>query len=60
VAVIEDRRKEDLKRVRDLPKKERIECIENNKFGRRNIVYRVPIGGGKEDIKEVYSEWIAS
>lgn len=60
VSVIEDRRKEDLKRIRDLPKKERLECIEKNNFGRRNIVYRVPMNGGEEDIKEVYSEWIAT
>jgi len=60
VSVIEDRRKDDLKRVRDLPKKERMKCLENNNFGRRNIVYRVPVEGGEEDIKEVYSEWIAS
>tara|TARA_R110002096_G_scaffold429850_1_gene643136 strand:+ start:4175 stop:4984 length:810 start_codon:yes stop_codon:yes gene_type:complete len=58
VSVIEDRRKDDLKRVKDLPKKERMKCLEDNNFGRRNIVYRVPILGGEEDIKEVYSEWL--
>ena len=60
VSVIDDRRKEDLKRVRDLPKKERMKCLEDNNFGRRNIVYRVPVEGGEEDIKEVYSEWITT
>jgi hypothetical protein len=58
VSVIEDRRKDDLEKVRELSKEERLKCLESNNFGRRNIVYRVPIEGGKEDIKEVYSEWI--
>lgn len=60
VSVIEDRRKEDLKRVRDLPNGERLECLENNNYGRRNVVYSVPIEGSEEDIKEVYSEWIST
>ena len=60
VSVIEDRRKDDLKRVRELPKKERMKCYEDNNFGRRNIVYRVPVEGGEEDIKEVYSEWFTT
>tara|TARA_Y100001938_G_scaffold150689_1_gene242831 strand:+ start:3228 stop:4019 length:792 start_codon:yes stop_codon:yes gene_type:complete len=60
VSVIEDRRKGDLERVRDLPKKERMKCYEENNFGRRNIVYRVPVEGGEEDIKEVYSEWFTT
>ena len=58
ISVVEDRRKDDLMKVRDLPKEERMECYEDNNFGRRNIVYRVPVEGGEEDIKEVYSEWI--
>ena len=60
VSVIEDRRKEDLKRVRDLPEKERLECLKDNNYARRNTVYKVPIEGTDEEIKEVYSEWVST
>ena len=60
VSVIEDRRKDDLKKIADLSKKERLECLKNNEYGKRNIVYRVPVQGGEEDIKEVYSEWVST
>ncbi len=60
VSVIEDRRKDDLKRLKDMTKKERMKCYEENDFGRRNVVYRVPLEGGEEGIKEVYSEWITT
>ena len=60
VAVIEDRRKDDLKKITELSKKERLDCLKNNEYGKRRIVYRVPVQGGEEDIKEVYSEWVST
>jgi len=58
VSVIEDRCKKDTdKKVGDLSTEERLKCIESKEHGKRNIVYRVPIDGSTESIKEVYSEW---
>lgn len=60
ISVVEDRRKEDLKRVKDLPEEERMKCLESANYGKRNTVYSVPVDGGEEDIKEVYSEWFST
>ena len=58
MAIHEERRKTDMKPLKDMTKGRRIKCLKENAFGVRRIVYKFPLEEG--DRQEVYSEWVVN
>lgn len=56
VAVNEERRKSDMKPLKDMTRGRRLKCLEENSYGIRKTVYRMPLHEGER--QEVYSEWV--
>ena len=56
IAVNEERRKTDMKPLKDMTKGRRLKCLEENNYGIRKTVYRMPLHEGNR--QEVYSEWV--